>query len=66
MVAHTGATMDNKDELVRIVFEAKAEHRKLLRQVAANREKEMRELLIEAILRMAREDGLLKDEVTVA
>jgi uncharacterized protein (DUF1778 family) len=54
--------MKNEEELVRIVFEVKPEDRKLLRQVAANRDKEMRELIVESIRRMAREDGLLKEE----
>ena len=58
--------MESKEELVRIVFVAKPEHRKLLRQVAANREKDMRDLLVEAILRMAREDGFLKDGEDIA
>jgi len=65
-MAHTGAAMESKEELVRIVFVAKPEHRKLLRQVAANREKDMRDLLVEAILRMAREDGFLKDGEDIA
>ena len=47
-----------KPKMVRIVFEVPEETRWMLRQVAAKRRRGIRDLLIDAIRAMAKEDGI--------